>query len=238
MAESGNGLLSGEDLLADRADSSLGHAGLGAGGSLCLNVNGGVIDHLGLLAGLHDFAAELADDIAGVAFLSAGGFLDVCELVVCGVLGLLSGSIVFNAVGIAERQIIVYKLILVALGALLDHNAGMVAGCGNELGLFILVAGMSYDLIINAYIPDYLAANAAYLLFCINASIFSTGRVHNIYCARSMVFSLDYTIGAFYFFISVIPLFSDISVFILRVYSFVGTILSAGSGLCRNSPGI
>ena len=238
VAESGNGLLSGEDLLADRADSALGHAGLGAGGSLCLNVNGGVIDHLGLLAGLHDLAAELADDIAGVAFLCAGCFLDVCELVGCDVLGLLSGNIVFNAVSIAERLIVVYKLILVALGALLDRDAGMVAGCGNELGLFILVAGSSYNLILGACISNDLTANAAYLLFCIDASIFSTGRVHNVCCARSMIFSLNHAIGAFYFFISVIPLFSDISVFILRVYSFVGTILSACSGLCRNSPGI
>ena len=177
VAESGNGLLSGEDLLADRADSALGHAGLGAGGSLCLNVNGGVIDHLGLLAGLHDFAAELADDIAGVAFLCAGCFLDVCELVGCDVLGLLSGSIVFNAVSIAERLIVIYKLILAALGALIDRNTGVVAVCGNELGLDILVARMSYDLAFSIAKIGRIScsANAALLYISINHTVLGAG---------------------------------------------------------------
>ena len=139
VAESGNGLLSGEDLLADRADSALGHAGLGAGGSLCLNVNGGVIDHLGLLAGLHDFAAELADDIAGVAFLCAGCFLDVCELVGFDVLGLLCGLISVLAV------ILKFIRIAAGLGALFDCKTCLIASCGNNLYFDKMVATFRND---------------------------------------------------------------------------------------------
>ena len=131
VAESGNGLLSGEDLLADRADSSLGHAGLGAGGSLCLNVNGGVIDHLGLLAGLHDLAAELADDIAGVAFLCAGCFLDVCELVGCGVLGFLTGNL--------GDICTVLLLVIAAFCTLADSKTIVIASCRNKrIGLIVM----------------------------------------------------------------------------------------------------
>ena len=129
VAESGNGLLSGEDLLADRADSALGHAGLGAGGSLCLNVNGGVIDHLGLLAGLHDFAAELADDIAGVAFLCAGCFLDVCELVGCSVCYHV-GDFVINRAGILFSDSFAVNIdILFANSTILYAEALMLASC-------------------------------------------------------------------------------------------------------------
>ena len=171
VAESGNGLLSGEDLLADRADSALGHAGLGAGGSLCLNVNGGVIDHLGLLAGLHDLAAELADDIAGVAFLCAGCFLDVCKLIGCDVLVYLGDrcSYIFA----------VLHLICAADGALADAQSGMIAGCGNEsiglkfascagsldndrlirIALNFFAAGVCADLVVNICIAVFVAVD-------------------------------------------------------------------------------
>ena len=237
MAECGNGLLSAQDGAADLADSALGNAGLGAGGSLCLNVHGGVIDHLGLLAGLHDLAAELADDIAGIAFLCAGCFLDVCELVGYDVLGLLSGNIVFNAVSIAERLIVVYKLILAALGALIDRNTGVVAVRGNELGLDILVAGSRDNCACCGFrIFVIVSANAALFEVSVDFAGLGAGCILHTASNPLVVKSLDLTIGVLDFSITVIPLYSDIAICILCVYSFVGTILSACSGLCRNSP--
>ena len=140
VAESGNGLLTGENFLTDLADGTLAYAGLGAGGSLCLNVNGGVIDHLGLFAGLHDLAAELADDIAGVAFLCAGCFLDVCELVGCGVCYLRKNGLVYAAISIS--------LVGIALGAFFNLDTGTLAGRRYDRSFYPVVLSRDLDYII------------------------------------------------------------------------------------------
>ena len=222
MAECGNGLLSAQDGAADLADSTLGNAGLGAGGSLCLNVHGGVLDHGDLFAFLHDDAAELAYLIAGVADFGAGRFLDIGKLVGCGV---CDHRCYFNI----RRTISIHEFSAAELAALVGQ-ALMLAGCIIERVKRIAVLAGSCDGDLLACVAcSSMAASALFVVNVLKATL-EASCLFTLY--ENIIVAKSFSFCAFFGFYVACGLISP-------VYCCSNARFFAGSRLCiLTIPGI